>query len=398
MNYKNLQIRQLSKELVIDIHKMVLQKLPKLEMYKKIMNSAPRVLHLASCTLLLCLPIQSVHAQDTTPGKPAAVSKSKVGALGSPELTDATTEAIDRGFEFLVKDQASDGSWINAKSGPYKVPVANTSLALMAFMVKGHFPGYGKYADTLDRGKKYLLRAAKESPDGYLGTSMYEHGLVTLALSEMWGMTKNRDDNEVIRKALEACVKVILRSQDPRGSWTYLPKPLGGDTSITIMQLVALASARQAGVLVPDETIDRGVAYLKSCQSPDTGGFAYTPKNPKGTTYACSAGSTYVLHLCGQRNTDMLKAGVDYMKTWPEQIFTGDNAYYYYIHYYGLQAIVQDSDDAYAEWYPRIRDALLKRQQKNGSWLGGLGGAPQSTAMAILTLGTPHRFLPIYQR
>ncbi len=28
----------------------------------------------------------------------------------------------------------------------------------------------------------------------------------------------------------------------------------------------------------------------------------------------------------------------------------------------------------------------------------GLGGLPQSTAMAILTLGTPHRFLPIYQR
>jgi len=381
------------------------------------MNPVPSSTHLASRTapqalpphpasripllllpLLLCLPVRPASAKEASPRKPTPVAKSTVGALGSPELTDATTEAIDRGFEFLVKDQASDGSWGNIKSGPYRVPVANTALTLLAFMVKGHFPGYGKYADTLDRGKKYLLSAAKKSPDGYLGTSMYEHGLATLALSEMWGMTKNRDDNEIIRNALEACVKVILRSQDPRGSWTYLPKPAGGDTSITIMQLVALASARQAGILVPDETIDRGVAYLESCQSPDNGGFAYTPKNPRGTTYACSAGSTYVLHLCGQRNTDMLKAGVDYMKSWPEQVFTGGNPYYYYVHYYGLQAIVQDSDDAYAEWYPRIRDAMLKRQRKDGSWHGGQGGLPQSTAMAILTLGTPHRFLPIYQR
>jgi hypothetical protein len=372
--------------------------LSELKAQGRILFVASGILLCASGILLLCQAVRQASAQGPAAKKPAAASKSTVGALGSPELTDATTEAIDRGFEFLVKDQTSDGSWANAKSGPYKVPVANTSLALMAFMVKGHFPGYGKYADTLDRGKKYLLNAAKKTPDGYLGTSMYEHGLATLALSEMWGMTKNRDDDEVIRSALQACVKVILRSQDPRGSWTYLPKPAGGDTSITIMQLVALASARQAGILVPDETIDRGVAYLKSCQSPDNGGFAYTPKNTRGTTYACSAGSTYVLHLCGQRNTDMLKAGVDYMKSWPEQVFTGDNMFYYYIHYYGLQAIVQDSDDAYAEWYPKIRDALLKRQQKNGSWLGGLGGAPQSTTMAILTLGTPHRFLPIYQR
>jgi hypothetical protein len=341
--------------------------------------------------LLLLLPILDASAQD--------ISQSAAAALGAPELTDATTEAIDRGFEFLVDTQTEDGSWRGSGGvSARRVPEASTALALLAFMVKGYFPGYGKYGDSLDRGKKYLLDASKASPDGYIGSSMYEHGLATLAFSEMWGMTKNRDDDEVIQAALEAAVKVILRSQAPRGSWFYVPKPEGGDTSITIMQLVALASARQAGILVPDETIDRGVAYLKTCQSLDTGGFAYTPKNAKGTTYSCSAGSTYVLHLCGQRDTDLLKAGVDYMKSWPDELFTANVNYFYYIHYYGLQAIVQDSDEAYAEWYPRIRDAMLKRQQKDGSWHGGAGGIPQSTAMAILTLGTPHRFLPIYQR
>ncbi|HAB53151.1 MAG: four helix bundle protein [Ignavibacteria bacterium RIFOXYB2_FULL_35_12] len=35
MNYKQLEIWQIAKELVIDIHKMTLEKLPKFEMYKE---------------------------------------------------------------------------------------------------------------------------------------------------------------------------------------------------------------------------------------------------------------------------------------------------------------------------------------------------------------------------
>jgi len=35
MSYRNLQIWQLSRELVIDVHKMTLQKLPKFEMYEE---------------------------------------------------------------------------------------------------------------------------------------------------------------------------------------------------------------------------------------------------------------------------------------------------------------------------------------------------------------------------
>jgi four helix bundle protein len=35
MSYKNLEIWQLARELVIDIHKMTLQKLPKFEMYEE---------------------------------------------------------------------------------------------------------------------------------------------------------------------------------------------------------------------------------------------------------------------------------------------------------------------------------------------------------------------------
>ena len=117
----------------------------------------------------------------------------------SPELTEDASKAIDAGLTYLLKTQGKDGSW---SSGKFQM--ACTSLGLMSFMVKGEFPGYGPNADALDRAKNWLLKQAKTSADGYLGQSMYEHGLATLALSEMWGMTKGEKDDEDIQKALEA--------------------------------------------------------------------------------------------------------------------------------------------------------------------------------------------------
>ena len=111
---------------------------------------------------------------------------------------------------------------------------------------------------------KWLLKEAKKRPDGYMGSVMYEHGFATLALSEMWGMTRDPDDDDAIQKALEKAVEVILRSQNPGGGWRYQPQANGGeDTSCTMTVFHALASARQAGIVVPNETIAKVVEYLK---------------------------------------------------------------------------------------------------------------------------------------
>ena len=45
---------------------------------------------------------------------------------------------------------------------------------------------------------------------------------------------------------------------------------------------------------------------------------------------------------------------------------------------------------------PQIRDALIALQKPDGSWEGGR--YPHKTPMAIIILGTPYRYLPIYQR
>ena len=310
------------------------------------------------------------------------------------ELTEAADRAMERGLQHLLSIQNPDGSWSNT-DGDFKM--AGTSLGLMAFMVKGHFPGFGRHAAALDRAKDFLLKHDKESPTGYAG-AMYEHGLYTLALSELWGMTANKEDNKKIQVALERAVQVILRAQSPLGGWRYHARPdCGQDTSVTAMVFVSLASARQAGVLVPTETIDRVVGYLRDqVWNEQTGGFGY--QGNTGTTLACTAGGAYAAQLCGMRNTEWVQASIRYLENSPKIFNQEELGYYFYTHYYAIQAMVQAGEEHYAKWYPQIRDALISNQQPDGSWLEGKSkGYPHPTPMAIIILGTPHRYIPIYQ-
>jgi hypothetical protein len=324
-----------------------------------------------------------------------------VAEEGAPELTAKASQAIEKGLKYLLSIQKPDGSWDEGGEGRHDVGI--TSLGLMAFMAQGHFPGAGPYGKQLDNAKNYLLKKAKEGPDGYIGSVMYEHGLATLALSELWGMTRDKQDDEAIQKALEAAVRVILRSQNDGGGWRYQPQvDAGQDTSVTVMIFVALASARQAGIVVPNETITKVMKYLKTAWIPETGAFAYVPGGQSykstGGTPACTAGGAYAAQLAGQRDSEMVAGSLRYLEKQAPGIF-GNAPFYYYAHYYAIQAMVQAGDEQYAAWYPKIRDALITKQTANGAWgdRRGEAGAYQ-TPMAIIILATPHRYIPIYQR
>ena len=339
-------------------------------------------------TVGLCLAIAGLLA--------APLSAQEISATGTdaPEMTEEAEQAIDRGLKFLLTSQNTDGSWAS-ENGDYAI--AGTSLGLMAFMVEGHFPGFGRYGVALDRAKKYLLKRAKDSPSGAMGVKMYEIGLFTIAMSELWGMTSDPKDNNEIQVALERVVEIILRSQSPLGGWRYAPRPdAGQDTSVTAMVFVSLASAREAGVLVPTEAIDRVTGYLRD-QAWDErrGGFGY---QGKGYTIACTAGGVYAAQLAGNRDTEWVAAALNALENEPTMFSRKDNGNFYYSHYYAMQAMVQAGDKRYAKWYPRIRDSLVSLQQPNGSWQEQEEDYPHKTPMAIIILGTPHRYIPVYQR
>ena len=99
--------------------------------------------------------------------------------------------------------------------------------------------------------------------------------------------------------------------------------------------------------------------------------------------------------MCGQREDAGTLRGLSWLKKMNANQFENADGFYFYAHYYGVQAMFQGGDEWYQPWYPRIRESILAKQAKDGSWPGG---NEIGTQFAILILGVPYRYLPIYQR
>lgn len=297
-------------------------------------------------------------------------------------LTPAIEEAIDRALERLARQQKPEGRWGERHA------IAQTALTLLAFQVRGHFPGSGEYGPKLGHGLDYLLEQSRSS-GGYMGTNMYEHAYATLALAESWGMSDHRG----VREALKGAVRVILGAQSSRGGWRYHPRPSGSDISVTVTQLVALAAAREAGIFVPEETLERAVAYVRSVQERTTGGFGYGgPFNPTFSTTGCGLAS---LMYAGEHESAAARQGLAFLMGRGQNIFDpgAGTRFYTYGHYYCTLATSQAGEPYASHWYTRLSEELLRSQRSEGGWGGGY-----RTPMTVLTLGTATRFLPIHQR
>src|SRR5690242_487527 len=86
--------------------------------------------------------------------------------------------AVDKALAWLAREQLSDGAWRQGHGSTTAVP----SLAVMAFLARGHVPGQGPYGEVINRGIDYVLKVQRD--DGMLSTSdgnagMYEHGIST---------------------------------------------------------------------------------------------------------------------------------------------------------------------------------------------------------------------------
>ena len=308
-------------------------------------------------------------------------------------LATEASEAISQGLEWLSKEQNEDGSF-----GGRGHTVADTSLALMAFMLPGHVPGRGRYGKNMDDAITFLIKHS-QNQRGYLGTpsnhaGMYEHGLAVLALSEAWGQSKNGKLRDTLRRAVD----ITLRAQNKQGGWRYSPEPNDADLSMTAMHIVALNSAKEAGISVPDTTMRRATEYVLSCQNKNNGGFAYTARDGQGDPgFARTAAGVMSLIMCGQRRHPATRRGMAYLKAYPEKKFSYKFNRFHYAHYYAIQCMYQSGEDEFRLWYPRVSAAILDAQDSSGKWTSSHGGH-FGTPMSILILGVPYRYLPIYQR
>ncbi|MEE8370434.1 MAG: hypothetical protein V3S00_06670, partial [Dehalococcoidia bacterium] len=269
------------------------------------------------------------------------------------------------------------------------------ALALMAFMVQGHVPDEGVSGRTMEAAITYLLESATKHR-GYFSDEtsqvFYQHGYATLALAEAWGQSKRPEIGPALRRAVE----ITLRAESG-GGWRYKPRPSGRDISCTGTAIQGLASAKEAGILVPERVLRRALKCMRGYQNTKTGRFGYTGPGGRGPGTLFRSGiGPLSLFLLGDRNSMMLKRGMAVLLRYPDSYFKGGGQYHL-AHYYAIQACYQAGDASFNYWYPRISKALLEQQRMDGSWTGS--ESPEfSTALSVLILGAPYRYLPIYQR
>ena len=310
--------------------------------------------------------------------------------LTESKVVERVTVALDRSIKYIAGKQNPDGSWHTGQ--------AINAVAILSMLGRGHVPGRGPYSEKIELGKRNLIRTQTEA--GLLGTTMYEHGLATLACVELYGMDPDPQLEEKLRKAVDLIVKV----QSPSGGWRYAPMPGDQDLSVTVMQIVALRAANNAEIEVPVATIDKAVAYVKTCAAP-TGGFGYT--GPAAGPQTTAAG-IISLQLLGKYDDPSIAPSLDVLNKFPVQWTVAPIQYFYYFHYYAIQAQYQAGGKSWNEWHPRVRELFLEKQAADGSWDLPAGGAETealvgpnkiySTAMASLILEIYLHFLPAYQR
>jgi Prenyltransferase and squalene oxidase repeat len=312
----------------------------------------------------------------------------------SAVLTEPAATAVEKGLAYLSSRQLDDGAL--ATNG-YGRNVAVCALAGMAWLSGGSTPDRGPHGTELARVTAYLLDHAQQSgfitaDDSQSHGPMYGHGFATLYLAEVYGMSP-RDD---LRDKLERAVGLIVHTQNAEGGWRYQPRPEDADLSVTICQVMALRAARNAGIHVPRDTIDRCVDYVRRSQNPD-GGFRYMLP-PGASAFPRSAAGVVALYSAGVYEGPELTRGLEYLDQFvPTNNQAAADAHFFYGQYYAVQAMWQAGGERWQRWYPAIRETLLTRQQSDGSWPDAI--CPEyGTAMATIILEMPSSSVPIFQR
>jgi len=117
-------------------------------------------------------------------------------------------------------------------------------------------------------------------------------------------------------------------------------------------------------------------------------------------TWPRSAAGVATLFYAGIHEGESIDDGLNYLelnalptnRNRPEQ-------HYYYGNYYTSQAMFLAGGEHWQRWWKVCSDDLLTRQDRqSGGWLDHYAGGPYATAMALIVLQMPKRYLPIFQR
>jgi hypothetical protein len=297
----------------------------------------------------------------------------------------------ERGLVYLADTQQEDGSWAGGQAG-----AGVTGMCLMVFLAHGEDPNFGKYRRNIQLAIQSIINGQDER-SGYLQNSMYHHGFGMLALAEAYGAVDETqfaagDVRRSIGKALELAVRCAVTGQNSEGGWRYTPGS-GADTSVSGAVLMGLLAARNAGIEVPDNTVEKALKYFQGMTSGD-GTVNYSGRSGHGASMNRSSIATLVYSISKRKDWTQYDATSNYIAGNLEH---QEGGYPFYFRYYMAQALFQSDYEAWTRW-KRLNTDMLRDQQREDGHFDSSHGPAYGTAMSLLSLALEYRYLPIYER
>lgn len=317
-------------------------------------------------------------------------------------ITPATLKAVRDGLDYLARTQSPDGSWQD--EGGQSYPVAMAGLAGTAMLANGSSPTRGRYARQVEKCVEFLLSCSTPSglitgPSQDNGRPMHGHGFALMFLACAYGTETKPALRDRTKLVIEKGVKLTAEGQSRDGGWTYIPGS-GDEGSVTVTQVQALRASHNAGLAVPRGTIAEAVQYIERCSTAE-GGICYSLSSGGAARLPISAAAVATLYNAGQYDAPVANRCLEYV--WKNFKSSGSFAkaagHDYYCQLYAAQAFYLAGDQYWDAYFPAVRDQLISMQDKtDGSWTGDRIGKTYGTAIALIILQLPYKYLPVYQR
>lgn len=355
------------------------------------------------------------------------------GGMGLEGLggSNDSQRAVKAGLAWLARQQTNEGKWELHQGYPdagFKVirtDTGATALALLAFLGTGATHLEGEHASVVRKGLRWLI----DTQDPNTGDlhdqrqeegrqpAFYAHAMATLVLCETLALTQD----DTYRGPAEKAVRYLVESQHPEfGGWKYRPisKQMTGDLSVTGWSLMALHTARIAGIDVAESDFVRAGLFLDSVQEQRGSRYKYEPHDPpqRVTTALTAEGLLCRQWMGWPKDHPPMRDGIQFLlspENRPEWSGGRRNVYGWY---YTAQTLHNLGGEPWQTWFPPVRDLIVKNQvtggggkgnDTRGSWhptqppgtgeeYGDKAGRLYVTVMCLLILETPYRHKALY--
>jgi hypothetical protein len=229
-------------------------------------------------------PAPTAAAPAAAPAAPAAHPAHAAASAAVPPTAAAAkrptpkplSAAVTRGLRWLASAQLQSGGWgqgdeaVSLRANEPRLGVANvadTSMALLAFLRAGHSPAEGELRHVVDRGLGYVMSEIEASDADSLAVTATRGTRVQakigayvdtfaalMVLTEAKGRMRDPASNARLDAALKKVVRKVERNQRENGSWDDQ-----GWAPVLTQALAAkgMNRAAQAGATVSKSVLDR---------------------------------------------------------------------------------------------------------------------------------------------